>query len=301
MISSTGLSSLTQGQLDDWVAQAQTHTQEGKLPGYIPRLFQANPNSSAVQIQCINGQIYSYGDITQQFVLMSVIKPFVLLFLLEHMGTEAVFERVGMKPSDQAFNSLAQLEADGGWPRNPMINSGAIALASLLPSCELFCDWLNQCSNASLVLDEQMLASVISTGNQCNRSIAMMLAQFGHLNSPETALDIYNRICCLSGNVVDLAKLGMLLADGSELISLSHSRTVNALMTTCGLYEASGRFAVRVGLPTKSGVSGAMLSIVPSQGAIACYSPPLDLQGNSVAGLFLLEQLARSLNLSVFS
>lgn len=303
-VSSPGLAALTQAQLDTWI-QGQTHIQTGQLPNYIPLLAQANRSWFAVQIQGINGQTYSAGDITLSFPLMSVVKPFVLLFLLEQLGAEAVFSHVGMESSDQPFNSLKQLKTDRGWPRNPMINSGAITLASLLPGqdaqsrCEGLRQWLNQCSNCNLFLDHLMLSSVRLAGGERNRDIASLLAQSGYLDAEETALDTYNHICCLSGTVADLASLGMLLVQCKGAI-LPHRRIVNSLMLTCGLYQASGRFAVQVGLPTKSGVSGALVSVVPSQGAIACYSPSLDQEGNSVAGLFLLQQLTQALNLSVF-
>lgn len=304
---SVGLAALTQAQLDAWAIQAQTHTQSGLLPDYIPLLAQANPTWFAVQIQAIDGHIYTSGDCTVMFPLMSVVKPFVLLFLLEQLGAEAVFSHVGMEPSDEPFNSLAQLQADRGWPRNPMINSGAIALASLLPGqdarsrCESLRQWLNQRANCHLFLDEQMLTSVRAAGGERNRAIARELVQFGYLDAEETALDTYNHVCCLSGTVADLASLGMLLVQCKRAIVPEHRRTVNALMTTCGLYQASARFAVQVGLPTKSGVSGALLSVVPLQGAIATYSPTLDQAGNSKASLFLLKQLTQALNLSVFS
>ncbi len=301
---SIGLAALTQAQLDAWVRAY--HTQDGQLPSYIPLLAQANQTWFAVQIQNIDSQIHSVGDVSLSFPLMSVIKPFVLLFLLEQLGVEAVFSRVGMEPSFEPFNSLKQLQADKGWPRNPMINSGAIALASLLPGkdgasrAQSLCRWLNQHADVELVLDEQMLASVRSVPNERNRAIASLLAHSGYVDELETALDTYNYICCLSGTVADLASLGMLLVRPAKPILPEHRRTVNALMTTCGLYQASGRFAVEVGLPTKSGVSGAMISVVPSQGAIACYSPALDQAGNSKACLFLLQQLTQALDLSVF-
>jgi glutaminase len=302
-----GLTALTQAQLNAWVIQAQTHTQGGQIADYIPLLGQAAPNWFAVHIQGNNEQILSAGDVTLSFPLMSVVKPFVLLFLLEQLGTQAVFSRVGMEPSDKSYNSLTQLQADKGWPRNPMINSGAIALVSLLPGqdarsrCDNLCEWLNQRSNSHLFLDEAMLSSVSSVQNQSNQAIAHLLAESGYLDAVETALDTYKQVCCLSGTVADLARLGMLLVQQRGEISPEHRRIVNALMMTCGLYQASGRFAVEVGLPTKSGVSGAMISVVPSQGAIACYSPALDSAGNSKASLFLLQQLSQALNLSVFS
>lgn len=301
-----GLPTLTQAQLDAWTIEAQTHTQGGQLPNYIPLLAQANPSWLAVQIRSVDSQVLSAGDVRLSFPLMSVVKPFVLLFLLEHLGAQAVFSQVGLEPSDEPFNSLSQLQADGGRPRNPMINSGAIALASLLPGqdarsrCDNLCQWLNERSHCHLVLDEAMLKSVRSVPNERNRAIANLLAEFRYLDSTEVALDTYNHVCCLSGTITDLAQLGILLVHNSSIILPENRRTINALMMTCGLYQASSRFAVEVGVPTKSGVSGAIVSVVPSQGAIACYSPALNETGNSKAGLFLLRQLAQALDLSVF-
>ncbi len=297
---------MTQAQLNAWVVQAQTHSQGGQLPNYIPMLAQANPSWFALQIQTVDGQIYTAGDVNRTFALMSAIKPFVLLFLLQQLGKEVVFSQVGMSPSDQPFNSLSELQADRGFPRNPMINSGAIALCSLLPGqdapsrCENLRLWLNQHAQSQLFLDDQMLSSVRSAGGERNRAIARLMAQYDYLAAEEIALDTYNHVCCLSGTVVDLALLGILLVQHNNIISAQNRRSVNALMTTCGLYQASSRFAVQVGLPTKSGVSGVILSLVPSGGVIACYSPALDEAGNSQAGLFLVQQLAQNLNLSIF-
>ncbi|MGQ4648901.1 glutaminase A [Lyngbya aestuarii] len=303
---SARLISLSQEQLNVLVVQAKTQTEGGQIPNYIPLLGKVNPSWLAVQVQSNDGQVMAAGDCTVLFPLMSVIKPFVLLFLLEQLGSQVVLSRVGIDSSEKPFNSLAQLKADGGWPRNPMLNSGALALASLLPGqeassrCENLCKWLNQRSNCQLFLDEAMLSSVRSVGNENNRAIALLLAESGYLAGVESALDTYNQVCCLSGTVADLARLGMLLVDPQKGISPKNRRLVNALMTTCGLYQASNRFAVQVGVPTKSGVSGAMLSVIPSQGAIACYSPALDQTGNSQASWFLLQQLSQALNLSVF-
>ena len=302
----TQLAALTQFQLESWVVQAAVYAQTGHLPDYIPLLAQADAQLLAVCIQRVDGESYGVGAIDQPFALMSVVKPLLLLFLLEQLGWDAVFERVGTEPSEQSFHSLVQLTADRGFPRNPMLNSGAITLAAMLPGangaarCEALRLWLNQTSGSCFVLDEAMLASVRSLRNEANRAIANVLLRAAAIEDVEIALDTYNHICCLSGTAADLTQVGLLLAQTDARPQPAHQRAVNALMLTCGLYEASGRFAVRVGLPTKSGVSGALLSVVPGQGAIACYSPLLDTTGNSIAGLFLLEQLTQALNLSVF-
>lgn len=300
------LTDLTQAILDSYVEQARSCIQNGQLPNYVPLLARANPVFFATCVRSFDGRIWQGGDVGQPFVLMSAIKPFLLLFLLENSGSEEVFKYVGMQPSDRPFNDLPQLKVNGGKPCNPFVNSGAIALSALLLGtegkirCDRLCQWLNQFSGASLSLDRQMLDSVRSSPNRRNRDIAELLSKLGCVDDAETALDTYEHICCLSGTVRDLACLGGLLAGSQPSLSRTSIRTVNAIMTTCGLYELSSAFAVRVGLPSKSGVSGALLAVVPGQGAIACYGPSLDAIGNSVAGLFLVEQLSQSFNLSIF-
>ncbi|MEG3919915.1 glutaminase A [Microcoleus sp. T3_A4] len=305
-ISTSQLSSLEPEQLAAWAKEAINRSKSGQIPAYIPLLARADRQGFDVQIRAIDGKFLSWGRIAKTFPLMSVVKPFVLLYLLCELGEKRVFDCVGCEPSELPFNSLIQLEIDEGKPRNPMINSGAIALASLMPGenavarCQNLLEWLNQQANSQLFLDELMLDSVKTNPNPNNWNLALRMVESGYIQNAEIALETYNRVCCLSGSVEDLAKLGMVLVNSGDRAMRENSRTVKALMATCGLYEASGRFALRVGLPAKSGVSGAMLSVIPGQGAIGFYSPPLDKEGNSVGGLFLLQQIAKTLRLSVF-
>jgi glutaminase len=301
-----GLKSLEKRKLELWINGVFSHGKLGTLPHYIPRLAQVNLGLFAIKIQTIEGQSLNSGTLTHSFPLMSVVKPFLLLYLLCHFGEKSVFSRVGKDSSSLPFNSLGQLTDDSNFPRNPMINSGAIALSELLPGkdsfsrCETLRLWLNQQANCNLILDELMLDSVNSTPKYRNHAIAFELAAAGIIKDWQIALDTYNHICCLSGTINDLAQLGLLLVKPPSVEARAHFCTVKALMTTCGLYQASSRFAVKIGLPMKSGVSGAILAIVPRQGVIACYSPPLDEDGNSVVGLLLLEKIAQELHLSIF-
>jgi glutaminase len=301
-----GLEKLTPTELSAWVEQAKIQAKQGRIIDRIPQLAKANPGSFAVHICCKSGKSISFGDTACIFPLMSVIKTFSLLYLLEHFGAETVFDWVGVEPSDAPFNSLEQLVSDRGHPRNPMINSGAITLADKLPGKDarvrtlLFCQWLNQLAGCQLSLDEVMLASVRLTRSTANEAIANYLTKTGHLENFETALDTYNQICSISGRVADLALLGKILACENSLTKSQNRRFVNAVMSTCGLYEASAEFAVRIGLPMKSGIGGGLIAIVPGEGAIACYSPGLDNIGNPVGGLVFVETLARELQLSVF-
>lgn len=312
------LLAFNQKQLDDLITESRSIAEtEGELPAYIPLL--ADPSRRfdlAIQIHQVNGEILSsVGAETFRFPLMSLIKPFVLLYLLQQSNRDLVFERVGKQPSELPYNSLAQLEIDRSKPRNPMINSGAIALAAMLPGdlasncCQNFCDWLNQVAGSQLSLDLDMLGSVRSSPNPINQAIAHLLHRGGYLDShglsPALAiantLDVYERVCCLSGTIDDLGKLGLLLASPQNKLPASDLQIVNALMLTCGMYEESGMYAVSIGLPLKSSVSGCVLAIVPGEGAIAVYSPPLNLAGNSIASLFILERLAQTFNLSIFN
>ncbi|ELR98348.1 glutaminase [Gloeocapsa sp. PCC 73106] len=288
------LTDLDQAQLASWIETARSKTSQGKVLDYVPLLQTTDPDAFALCILSLQGEVFSAGDREQLLPLMSLVKPFLLLYLLSHLGATTVFEKVGKQPSNYAFNSLTQLRQDRGFPRNPMLNSGAMVLASLLPGkdadtrCEKLRVWLNKTAGCQLELDRSILNSVQSLPNRKNQSLARELFVMGYLKEVGTTVDTYNHLCCLAGNVTDLAKLGILLLQND------HGQIVQELMLNCGLYQASAEFALKVGFPTKSGVSGVMLSIVPNQGAIACYSPPLDPLGNSVVGLSIVEAIAHS-------
>jgi len=301
-----GIKSINIHNLSIWVEQSKTQATQGKVIERIPQLAIVNPNRFAVHISCEPGENYSLGDTACVFPFMSVIKPFSLLYLLEYYGVKQVLQWVGVKSSDAPFNSLVQLIADNGYPRNPMINSGAITLADKLPGkdgnecTQLFCEWLNKLADTQLYIDANILASVRVSRSRINIDITNYLYEAGNLNNIELSLDVYEQICCISGTVEDLAKLGKVLACKSEVIKNQHRQIVNAVMLTCGLYEASAEYAVKIGLPIKSGIGGGLVAIIPNQGAIASYSPALDIVGNPVAGLALMETLSQSLQLSIF-
>jgi glutaminase len=275
-----------------WIGEVHLLDRKGQTPYYIPVLNRVNPEVFALQIHCLEGEILSWGDETVTFPLMSVIKPFLLLYLLNHLGEDAVFRRVGKQASSYPFNSLTQLQEDSGFPRNPLINSGAIALADLLGGetpesrCENLLLWLNKMGNCQLFLDRSVLESVHSYPNVHNQALSLELEKNGYISHRYLALETYNRICCLSGKIADLANLGKLI------LAAPFGEIILEIMTNCGLYEASEKFAIEVGFPTKSGVSGALLSILSDEGVIACYSPLLNEQGNSVLGLDLLTKLS---------
>ncbi len=280
--------------LMNWVQDAQEKAKKGKLPHYIPYLQQINPDHFSFYAVSLQDEELKAGNLSLIFPLMSVIKPFLLLYCLKILGEKVVFQKVGKLTSDYPFNSLKQLEKDQGFPRNPMINSGAILLSSLVRGntsnsrCQNLLTWLNETANCRLFLDETVLRSVQSKPNPKNQALVNYLVEKNSLKNPEIALETYNMICCLSGKITDLAKLGLLLLKDNP-----EGLIVQEIMLSSGLYEASQTFAETIGFPTKSGVSGTILAIIPHKGVIACYSPPLDAQGNSILGLYLIEKIAQ--------
>ncbi len=302
----TVLETLTESELAQWVELDRSQAASGTVLDRIPLLAKTDPSWFAVQVQDPTRQICS-GEADRSFALMSVVKPFLLLAVLHHQGSVTAW--VDSQPSSLPFNSLVQLQADRGRPRNPMINSGAITLADKLPGataterCQMVCDWLNQQAGAALWLDRELRAAVQQSDRSANLALLTELSRAGRVEQPDLALDTYEQLCCLTGTVNDLARLGLLLAVGtsaSEPVDRVHRQTVNAMMLTCGLYEASGTASAQIGLPIKSGVSGAVLAVLPRQGAIACYGPALDPVGNSVIGLKLLQLLSEGLLLNLF-
>lgn len=232
---------------------------------------------------------------------MSAIKPWSFWRVAVERGWDAAVRLAGHRPSTLPYNSLEQLLADGGRPRNPLINSGAIAVAAFLPGetpaerCDRLAAWLNTHTGSQLALDLEVLASVEQTPNPRNRAIAATLAQNRVIADPDLALATYNRICCLAGTTEDLTRLGLGLLDPPQPAWAIASQGTLEIMATCGLYEASAAFSERTGWAAKSSISGAVVAVLPNHGAIAVYSPPVDTAGHSVAGMAVLDWWAQSL------
>lgn len=292
---------ISPGQWQAWVGEARQRAKTGTLPRYIPKLATVNPENFALQIADTKGIIYEAGDPTLIFSLMSVVKPFLWLYVLHHYGWPWAMKKVGDRPSDAPFNSLRQLHQDGGYACNAMVNSGALCLAGTLPGetgeqrQENFCTWLNRISGCQLHLDQTLLDSVRSLPNLRNLAIANYLGEKGYVAQAEIALDTYNQLCCLSGCLQDLVKLGMVLQLTPPPLGPETSQRVKNTIAKAGLYEMSVAFGERTGFICKSGVSGLMLAFLPGELAtvFACYAPPLDAQGNPIAPLALLEYLAQ--------
>jgi glutaminase len=300
-----------QALLDDIATEAAPFAVGGKVADYIPALAAVDPARFGIALATVDGQLYGSGDWRQAFSIQSVSKAFSLALVLARDG-EALWQRVGREPSGSAFNSLVQLEYEKGIPRNPFLNAGALILIDRLLSLTgdslgtLRAFLRTESGNGALDSDAAVAASEATHGHR-NAALAHFMASYGNLENPVAlVLDHYFRQCALTMSCADLAKAGLFLAnhglraDGSRLLSRSEAKRINAIMLTCGTYDAAGDFAYRVGLPGKSGVGGGILAVLPGRGVLCVWSPALDAHGNSVAGVEALDRFTTRTGWSVF-
>lgn len=292
--------------------KAREGIERGKLADYIPALARADKRWAGLALRDLSGRRFAVGDSRIPFSLQSASKPFTLLAALERRGHAEVFKHVGYEPSGDPFYSLVQLEHEHGRPRNPFINAGAIAVASLLPGdtpeekCRCVQELIEAATGKPVVVDEEVCRSESETGFR-NRAIAYFMRNFGVIDGdPVVAVEAYFRACSMLTTAEELADLGVLLAGLGRhpttgcVVDAEHVRICLSLMTTCGLYDGSGGWLVKVGLPAKSGVSGGIVAVGPWRGAIATFGPAIDHQGTSIFGEQALTVLAHALDWGVF-
>jgi glutaminase len=281
----------------------------GSLASYIPELARANPDDFGICIATVDGCVYEVGDTRREFTIQSMSKPFTYGIALEDQGRQRVFDKIGIEPSGEAFNSIS-LEADTGRPLNPMINAGAITAASLVAGeslerrLERVLDVYGRCAGRELAIDRQTFESELSSGHR-NRAIGHMLRTFGILvDDPEAALELYFRQCSVSVDCRDVSMMAATLANSGVhpltrecALEPESVETMLSVMTTCGMYDGAGDWVEGVGMPAKSGVSGGILAVLPGQLGICVYSPLLDSRGNSARGVEVCRRLSRDLHL----
>lgn len=297
--------------LDETVQNFRHYAQDGRVASYIPELKKGDPRLAGVAIMTPTG-LFQAGDTRQAFTLQSISKVITLLVALEERGMEAVFAKVGSEPTGDSFNSIVKLETSEQKPLNPMINAGAIAVCSLIPGSSveerfsLITGLLEKILDRPVEIDQAVYESEKETGHR-NRALAWFLKDINGLEGDvDEVLDLYFRQCSILVDCADLARIGMFLATkgitegGIPLISAQSIRLATTFMVTCGMYNASGEFAIQVGIPAKSGVSGGILGVVPARYGVATFGPALDKKGNSVVGIRMLRHLSQVLDLSIF-
>jgi glutaminase len=286
-----------QDTLNQIATEAEALYGQGKVASYIPALA------------LVDGTCVKTGSADTAFSIQSISKLFTFVLALKLVG-DALWQRVGREPSGAAFNSMVQLESEKGIPRNPFINAGALVITDILTTRYAHLDIallgaLRRLSDApELNWDAQTAKSERDTAHR-NMAMAYFMKSYGNfVNPPELVLDNYCRQCAIEMSCAQLAQATMFLANsGQDIDRLAHSgeqflsadaaRRVNALLLTCGAYDAAGDLAYRIGLPVKTGVGGGIVAIVPGVGTVSVWGPELDAKGNSVLGVFALERLVQ--------
>lgn len=289
-----------------------TEDRSGEVASYIPELALVDPDLFAISVVTCDGETFAIGDAEQPFTLQSIVNPFSYGAVLDQFGREQVEQWVGVEPTGNPFHAVV-LERGTNRPMNPLVNAGAIAVTGLLPGK----DPTDKLNNALAYLgrhigaiphvDMGVFMSERTTADR-NRAIAYLMRNFKRLPGDlDETIDLYFQMCSTTVSTVQLATMAATLANGGinpftheQAISLKSLRDVLTVMFTCGLYEQSGLWAYKVGIPAKSGVSGGFMAVVPGMLGIAVYSPRLDPAGNSVRGLKACQRVASTLNLHVF-
>lgn len=289
----------------------------GEVAAYIEPLASVDPDRFALAAVELDGTEHAVGDADDLLPIQSISKVFTLVLAMQKAAeadgvAEELWSRVGVEPSGDPFNSLVQLEHERGIPRNPMINAGALIVHDvLLDHCEdprrSLRDLLRDLLGEDIGVDEEVLAAESNTGTR-NHAIANLMASFDNLrHEVDDVLGDYVHACAVAMSTRQLARATRFLANdgvdpasGRRILSAPLARRVCAIMLTCGTYDAAGEFAFDVGLPCKSGVAGAIIAAVPDRMGLCVWSPPLEDQGNSVAGHVALHELSERLDLTVF-
>jgi glutaminase len=299
----------------DIAAEMSEREERGAVASYIPQLAHVDPRRFGIAVMLADGTTHVGGDADEAFSIQSISKVFTLTLALGKVG-DALWRRVGREPSGNPFNSIVQLEAEKGIPRNPFINAGAIVVTDTLLGGHAPKEAIGEilrfvrhvADDDTIFIDKAVARSETATGHR-NVALANYMHAFGNLeHSPELTLGVYFHQCAIAMSCRQLAAAGRFLAldgrhptAGGRVVSSERARRINALMLTCGHYDGSGDFAFRVGLPAKSGVGGGILAIVPGKASIAVWSPGLNRVGNSMLGAIALERLARATGWSVFA
>jgi glutaminase len=287
---------------------------DGRVSDVYPALANVPADLFGVCVAGVSGATYTSGDWDMPFSIMSVSKPFVFALILQVLGPETARRRLGVNATGLPFNSLAAVERSEDGRTNPMVNSGAIAAASLAPGSTLEEQWrfilagLSQFAGRALAINEAIFISA-SQSNSRNQAIGQLLRNCGHISiEPAHAVELYTRQCSLNVTAKDLAIMGATLADGG-VNPLTRKRVVDAetckftlaVMATAGLYETSGDWLYDVGLPGKSGIGGGIVTVSPGKGGFGAFAPRLDDAGNSVKGQLAARYLSDRLGLSLFA
>jgi glutaminase len=281
---------------------------EGANADYIPALAKVDPNIYGIALVTTDGRVYTKGDVRSEVSIQSISKVFTMAKVIEERGTGAIADSMGVDATGQVFNSIVAIEQFKGAEMNAMVNPGAITATSMVSGGSRDEIWnkilgyYGDFAGRPLSVNQEVFKSESET-NQRNQAIAMLMYAYGHIKEdPLRATDIYTEQCSVSVNAQDLATMAATLANGGvnpvtgKLVMKSENvPEVLAVMATAGLYDDSGQWLYKTGLPAKSGVGGGIIAVSPGKFGIAVISPPLDAAGNSVKAQKTIEAVSNAL------
>lgn len=286
---------------------------EGKNPDYIPALAAVDSDLFAISIVTVDGKKYSAGDKSHSFSIQSIGKAFTLAALMNQQGDQTVVDKIGVNATGLPFSSIMAIELNEERSVNPLVNAGAIATVSLIDAKNAKQKWniiesnLEKFTGTDLKVQKDIYKSETDT-NVKNQSIARLLSNYGRLyDDIEESVDLYTRMCSVGVNTEELAIMGATYANAGinpitkkEAVKAEYVPKLLSVMATSGLYDDSGLWLYKVGLPAKSGVGGGIIAVMPGKYGIAAFSPPVDAAGNSVRAQLAIEEIAKRLNANVF-
>lgn len=292
--------------------QVRRHFGKGRMAQHIPALRRVPPRRFGMAVKLVDGREFTVGDARTRFSIQSISKVIALEIALRHVGAR-LWRRVGREPSGNPFNSLVQLEHEDGIPRNPFINAGALVVTDCIVANDkrarsaILNEVRKLSGNRKIRFDTEVARSERTHGHG-NFAIAHFLKAHDNLTCDvDEVLDVYFHQCSVAMSCLDLARAfaplangGRMIGDGERVLPARRVKRINALMTTCGLYDAVGNFAYRVGIPAKSGIGGGIAGVIPGLLSVCVWAPELDVNGNSFVGGKALETFTTRIRRSVF-
>lgn len=307
----------TQGEIEGALKSAYKKFRdldEGKNADYIPALAQVPSKLYGIALVTTDGKVHHIGDTNHEFSIQSISKVFTMAKVMQDEGDRKIENTVGVDATGQAFNSIVAVEKDKGKEMNPLVNAGAITTTSLITGETPEEKWnkiigtYSAFAGRQLSVNQEVYKSESDT-NQRNQAIGQLMSAYELLKGdPKVATDLYTRQCSVNVNAKDLAVMAATLANGgvnpitgAQVIHRKHVPSILAVMATAGLYDDSGKWLYRTGLPAKSGVGGGIIAVVPGKFGIAVFSPPLDKAGNSVKAQKAIASIAEDLQANPYS
>jgi glutaminase len=287
---------------------------EGKNADYIPALAQVPSTYFGIALTTADGKVHETGDSKQLFSIQSISKVFTAALVMQESGDQKIEDTVGVDATGQVFNSITAVEQSRGKEMNPFVNPGAIATVGNVKGSSPDEVWNkilqihSDFAGRQLEVNQPVYKSESET-NQRNRAISSLMSAYERFPmDPAVAVDLYTRQCSINVSAHDLANMGATLAfggrnpvTGKQVIDSSHVPGLLAIMSTAGMYDDTGKWMYRTGLPTKSGVGGGLVGVSPGMFGIGTFAPPLDPAGNSIRGQRAISDIVRDLRANPYA